>query len=206
MLMKYKFYVLSIIFFAVSFKVGAQNAGIQFNTGFGKPIVIYDAPNSTVSYQSAMNNDTRLGVFIGDYSKISFALLFGIYNVNANYVSEDGLSSEFQSSNLIIDMPLRYAFKEGFIKSLSLGPYMYVLMSSNQSINGKPVYNDRMFNPINWGLGAELTIKGYEGESFCLSPYINYKQMLTSADAVNSNESLKMHSISFGLRCDIPLQ
>lgn len=190
----------------ISSNLYSQNAGIQFNTGFGKPIVMFDAPNSTVSYQSAMNNDTRLGVFVGEYDKVSFALLFGLFNVNANYVNVDGLATEFQSSNLIIDMPLRYAFKDGFIKSLSLGPCMYVLMSSNQSINGKPVFNDRMFNPINWGLGAELTIKGYESESFCLSPYINYKQMLTSADAVNSNESLKMHSISFGLRCDIPLQ
>jgi hypothetical protein len=204
--MKYKFYILSIFLLLFSAKGISQNAGIQFNTGFGKPIVMFDAPNSTVNYQSAMNNDTRLGVFVGDYDKVSFALLFGMFNVNANYVNADGLSSEFQSSNLIIDLPFRYAFKDGFVKSMSLGPCMYVLMSSSQSINGKPVYNDRMFNPINWGLGAEIAIKGYEGESFCLSPYVNYKQMLTSADAANSNESLKMHSISFGLRCDIPLQ
>ena len=204
--MKYRLYLIVIIISFLSNQGFAQISGIQFNTGFGKPIVIFDAPNSSVSYQSEMNNDTRIGVYIGKYDKVSVAFLLGLFNVNANYLNIDGLATEFKSSNLVIDLPMRYAYQAGLIKSISIGPCMYLMMNSSQSINGKPVFNDKVFNSINWGLGAELNFKGYESKSLCLSPYINYKQMLSSADAVNDNESLKMHSISIGVKVDILLQ
>ncbi len=199
---KITFSILCLLF---SYSLYSQTAGIQFNTGFGKPIVMFDAPNSTVNYQSAMYNDTRLGIWVGDYDKFSGGLLFGTFNVNANYVNPDGLASEFQYSSLLIDIPMRYSFENSFVKSVSVGPCMNILMNSNQTINGNPVYNDQMFKAISWSAGAELTFRGYEGDAFYLSPYMNYKQMLTSVDMNNANETLNLNSFSLGLRCDIPL-
>ena len=89
--MKYRLYLIVIIISFLSNQGFTQISGIQFNTGFGKPIVIFDAPNSTVSYQSEMNNDTRIGVYIGKYDKVSVAFLVGLFNVNANYLNIDGL-------------------------------------------------------------------------------------------------------------------
>ncbi len=199
---KITFSILCLLF---SYSLYSQTAGIQFNTGFGKPIVMFDAPNSTVNYQSAMYNDTRLGIWVGDFDKFSGGLLFGTFNVNANYVNPDGLASEFQYSSLLIDIPMRYSFENSFVKSLSVGPCMNILMNSNQTINGNPVYNDQMFKSISWSAGVELTFRGYEGDAFYLSPYMNYKQMLTSVDMNNANETLNLNSFSLGLRCDIPL-
>ena len=199
---KSAFILLNILW---SCKLFAQTAGIQFNTGFGKPIVMFDAPNSTVNYQSALYNDTRLGIWAGDYDKFSGGLLFGAFNVNANYVNPDGLASEFQYSSLLIDVPLRYAISKSFIKSISIGPSMNILMSASQNINGKPVYSDQIFKAISWKLSAERSFIGYESDAFSLSPYMNYKQMLTSVDMNDANETLNLNSFSLGLRCDIPL-
>ncbi len=196
------FFLISVLFINNSF---SQSIGIQFNSGFGKPIVVFDAPGSMADYQSAMYNDTRLGIWVGDFDKFSGGLLLGAFNVNANYVNPDGLASEFQYSSLIVDVPLRYAFENSFIKSLSIGPCMNIMMNSNQTINGKPIYNDQMFKAISWSAGLELTFKGYEGDAFALSPYVNYKQMLTSLDIQDNNETLNINSFSLGLRCDIPL-
>ncbi len=199
---KRAFILLNIL---ISFNLFSQTAGIQFNSGFGKPIVSFDAPGSTVDYQSAMYNDSRLGIWVGDFDKFSGGLLFGTFNVNANYVNPDGLASEFQYSSLLIDIPFKYAIKQSFIKSVSLGPSLNILMNSNQTINGKPVYNDQIFKPISWSLVIELTFTGYESDGFSLSPYINYRHMLTSLDVLNNDETLNLHSLSLGLRCDIPL-
>jgi hypothetical protein len=197
---------LIFVWFSISyFSLFGQSAGIQFNSGFGKPIVNFDAPGSTVNYQSAMYNDTRLGIWVGDFNKFSGGILFGAFNVNANYVNPDGLASEFQYSSLLIDIPLRYAFENSFVKSLSIGPCMNILMNSNQTINGNPVYNDQMFKSISWSAGAEITFKGYDNDAFSLSPYFNYKQMLTSLDMQDDNETLNLNSFSLGLRFDIPL-
>lgn len=203
--MKNKFYILSIFSLLVFSKGIAQTAGIQFNSGFGKPIVIFDAPGSTVDYQSAMYNDSRLGIWVGDFDKFSGGLLLGAFNVNANYINPDGLASEFQYSSLLIDIPFMYAIKQSFIKSVSMGPSLNILMNSNQTINGKPVYNDQIFKPVSWSLGLELTFKGYEIDGFSLSPYVNYRHMLTSLDVQDNDETLNLHSFSLGLRCDIPL-
>lgn len=194
------FIILSLL---INYNLFSQSAGIQFNSGFGKPIVVFDAPNSSVNYQSAMYNDTRLGIWVGDFNKFSGGLLFGAFNVNANYVNPDGLASEFNHSSLLIDLPIRYALKNSFIKSVSVGPSMNLLMSSNQSINGKPIYSQDVFKSINWAIGMELSFKGYETDNFNLSPYLNYRHMLNSADALEDNEILKLHSFSLGLRCDI---
>jgi hypothetical protein len=197
--------IFSIFTFLFNYTLFSQTAGIQFNSGFGKPIVIFDAPNSMVDYQSAMYNDTRLGIWVGDFDKFSGGLLLGAFNVNANYVNPDGLASEFHYSSLLVDVPIRYALKKSFIKSVSMGPSMNILTNSNQTINGKPVYNDQIFKAISWSLGLELTFKGYEGDGFSLSPYVNYRQMLTSLDMQDNSETLNLNAFSLGLRCDIPL-
>lgn len=200
---EYRKYIFILLSLLINHNLFSQSAGIQCNSGFGKPIVVFDAPNALVNYQSAMNNDNRLGIWVGDYDKISVGLLLGAFNVKANYVNPDGLASEFNHSSLLIDIPIRYALKNAFIKSASVGPCMNILMSSNQSINGKPNYSQDVFKSINWAIGCEISFKGYESNNFNLSPYMSYKHMINSADAIDDNESLKLHSFSLGMRCDI---
>lgn len=185
------------------FSLFGQGAGLQFNSGFGKPIVNFDAPGSTVNYQSAMYNDTRIGIWVGDYDKLSGGIVFGAFNVDANYVNPDGLASEFQYSSLLIDVPIRYAFENKFIKSVSFGPSLNLTMSSKQNINGRPVFNQEILKSNNWSMGLEINLKGLELDKFNISPYFNYRHMLNSADALNEDETLKIHSFSIGIRCDI---
>jgi hypothetical protein len=192
---------ISVLFLtSLSHIASAQKAGVQFYQGVNKPIISFNGGSTSLDYTSGFNTDTRLGIWVGDLNKVSFSALLGASSVEAVYTDE-GISSSFKHSSLLVDIPIRYAFFESPINSISVGPSLGVLMSSSQMINGAPVMATDLFSPINYSLLAEVSFTGYTGEKLKMHPYICYRMMLNNADM--DDDKLRINGLSFGLRIDI---
>ena len=185
---------------SLSYLTFAQKVGIQFYQGVNKPMVSFSGENNALDYSSNFNSDTRLGVYFGDFKKISAAALFGASTVKAVAMNED-LVTTFTNSSLRIDIPVRYAFPESLVSSIAVGPSVGLLMSSSQTINGIPIRSEELFTATNFYVGGEIDFIGYSSDKLNLYPYVSYRMMLNNADIDTDN--LKINELSFGLRIDI---
>ena len=197
-----KGFKLSVLVFVSLFylQVNAQGVGVQFYQGANKPMVSFEGNGESISYKSNFSSDTRIGIWVGDLSKLSFSTLVGASTVNAIYTSNDIISS-FTHSSFLIDVPIRYSFLKSPISSIAVGPSLGVLVASSQATNGIPVRSEKNFTQTNYSLMTEIAFSGYSNGKLSLHPYLSYRMMLNSADSDGDN--LRINGLSFGLRMDL---
>lgn len=176
----------------------SQNAGIQLLAG---PQYSFATYGGGASYKTISNNDIRLGIVFGDFEKLSCGILFGKTQLQSQTTTET-ITSKIDLGYITLDVPITYNLDKA-IKSIAIGPAMFLNTFNSQTTNNLVVRNSRMFKNTVLGIYGEITATGWTGDNLEVFPFAYLRSTIGGVENSDTNEKFNFHQMGLGLKINV---